>query len=120
MAKYALIASTPKMEAEAQKIVWETARRDVAIYMLPARETASAGRLAVESGAEIIIARGGIAAEVKRSTNLTVVEVVITAQEMGLLIKKNLRWKFPIRIMLLRGLLVNQKKRQNKKQQKLQ
>ena len=45
-------------------------------------------RKAIELGANIVVARGHQAADVKQYTGVTTVEVVMTAQELGLLIVK--------------------------------
>lgn len=45
-------------------------------------------RAAIELGANIVVARGHQAADVKEYTSITTIEVVMTAQELGLLIVK--------------------------------
>jgi transcriptional regulator with PAS, ATPase and Fis domain len=87
MAKFVFFASTPKMAEHAQKYIREFNRNDVEVLYIHSSEGAKAAEYARKLEAQIIIARGTIATELKHSTDLPVVEIVITAQEMGLLIK---------------------------------
>ena len=88
MAKFVFFGSTPKMAEYAQNYIRKTQRNDVEIVYLPSSEAGKAASIAKELKAQIIIARGTTAAELKRNTELPVIEIVITAQEMGLLIKQ--------------------------------
>jgi transcriptional regulator with PAS, ATPase and Fis domain len=88
MAKFVFFGSTPKMAEYAQNYIRKTNRNDVEVLYIPSSEAAKAAEYAKELKAQIIIARGTTAAELKRSTDLPVIEIVITAQEMGILIKQ--------------------------------
>lgn len=64
---------------------------EVELVSCKVTETADAvneARAAAESGAQVIIARGYQAKIIRRFTDLTVVEIHFTAQEIGLLVKK--------------------------------
>ena len=88
MAKFVFFGSTPKMAEYAQNYIRRTDRQDVDVVFVPSSEAIKAVEYVKELKAQIIIARGTTAAELKRRTDLPVIEIVITAQEMGLLIKK--------------------------------
>ena len=66
-------------------------------------------RKAIEMGANIVVARGHQASDVKQYTSITTVEVVMTAQELGLLVikaKKLVNKPFPkIGLFCWKGML---------------
>lgn len=86
MAKFMFFASTPEMAKQAELLLEQKGKLDYEIRLAPIAGDAEVVQIARRSGAQIIIARGTIAEEIKRNTDLPVVEIVITAQEMGLLI----------------------------------
>ncbi len=88
MGKFLFIGSTRKMTKYAEDYISATGKKDVEAVFIPASEPARALEYVRGSGAQIVIARGIIAAEIKSNTDCSVIEIVITAQEMGLLIKR--------------------------------
>ena len=87
MAKLAFIAVTKNMEKAAERYLEKHPSGDVILRYFPASESEQALAFLTECGAQFVITRGTMAKELRRMTNLSVIEVVITAQEMGLLIK---------------------------------
>lgn len=61
----------------------------ILIKEIKTEEAVSEARKAVSQGANIIIARGRQAVEIKKYTNIPLAEISITAQELGLLVKKS-------------------------------
>ncbi len=88
MGKFLFIGCTQKMTEYAQYYIKATGRTDVEAVCFPASDAAGALEYVKASEAQIIIARGIVAAELKSNTGRSVIEIVITAQEMGLLIKQ--------------------------------
>ena len=87
MAKLAFIAVTKNMEKAAERYLEKHPSSDVVLRYFPASESEQALTFLTECDAQFVITRGTMAKELRRMTNLSVIEVVITAQEMGLLIK---------------------------------
>ena len=88
MANIAVFVPREQMLIQTQKVIEE---EGLDIFQLKVIETANAvyeARDAVENGAEIIVARGLQAKMIKQYTNIPVVEITFTGQELGLLVQK--------------------------------
>lgn len=89
MANIAYLLPSMEMEELAQNVLRKTGINNVTIVeYVPSGHAIERGREAVRNGADIIIARGLQASQIKRSNTVPVVEMVMTGQEMGLLIEK--------------------------------
>ena len=88
MKKILFIGSTENMTEYAKNYIKKTKRKDTKAVFLPAKNMDYAREYVAASSAQILIARGALASEMKRYTDRSVVEIVITAQELGLLIKQ--------------------------------
>lgn len=86
MARFLLLATSLEMKQNAHTVLQEIGRTDVAVYLVPTADTQIVASLIESTQAQIIITRGGVARKVKRAFPLPVAEMVVTAQEMGLLI----------------------------------
>ncbi len=56
--------------------------------LLKTENSLQAARAAIEDGASVIVARGAQAATIKEYTNIPLIEIKLTAQELGILIKE--------------------------------
>lgn len=98
MAKMAFLAVSEDMIHQAKKI----AKRidvDVEMKVVSSENAVSEAKLSIENGANVIIARGNHAALITRNTDIPVVEIVLTGQEIAKLIleaKKILKKPHPV------------------------
>jgi len=88
MAKIAFFSPREEMLEQARRVIERLDIHDVELKLVSSANAVSQAKKAAESGAEIIIARGNHASLIKRYTNIPVVEIVLTAQEMGLVITR--------------------------------
>lgn len=86
--KFAFFAPTAEIAENAKQIADDEGRKDVEILLVSTENCVEIAREAVANGADIIIARGTQAEAIKRNTDTPIVEIVLTAQEMGLVIHK--------------------------------
>lgn len=88
MAGIAILVPNEDMFAQAQEIIQNHKNHVCLIKYVKTQEAVAQARCAIAEGATIIVARGKQAVLIKRSTNVPVVEIIMTAQELGLLITK--------------------------------
>lgn len=88
MKKFAFFAPTNEMAKTANEIVREEERTDIEVRLVSTEQCVDAALELINQGTEIIIARGTQAEAIKRNSPIPVVEVVLTAQEMGLVIQQ--------------------------------
>lgn len=88
MAKIMVLVPNQKMEAYTRKIIEEDAVKSCEVQVIQTEESVQAARYAIEQGATAIVARGLQAAMIKEYTRIPLVEIVLTGQELGLLIQE--------------------------------
>ena len=88
MGKIALLVSREEMLYQAHNILQEKNYEVGEMRVIKTEDTVSEARQSIAAGASIIIARGLQASLIKQYTDIPVVEIVITAQEMALLVSK--------------------------------
>lgn len=88
MGKIALLVSRDEMLYQAHNILQEKKYEINEMKVIKTEDAVTQARQSIASGASIIIARGLQASLIKQYTNIPVVEIVITAQEMALLVIK--------------------------------
>ncbi|WP_124065574.1 PrpR N-terminal domain-containing protein [Clostridium sp. E02] len=88
MGKIALLVSREEMIYQAHNILQEKNDEIGEMRVIKTEDTVSEARQSIANGASIIIARGLQASLMKQYTDIPVVEIVITAQEMALLVSK--------------------------------
>lgn len=88
MGKIALLVSREEMIYQAHNILQEKKYEISEMRVIQTQDTVMEARNSIAGGASIIIARGLQASLIKQYTDIPVVEIVITAQEMALLIIK--------------------------------
>lgn len=88
MAGIAVLMPAQELYEQAGKIVEHSNYHITAVACTTIEDVIPKTREAIDRGANIIISRGRQAYEIKRCTNIPVVEMVITAQELGLIIVK--------------------------------
>lgn len=88
MGKIALLVSREEMLYQAHNILQEKDYELDQMKVIRTEDAVSEARHAIAEGASIIIARGLQASLIKQYTDVPVVEIVITAQEMALLVVK--------------------------------
>ncbi|MTK06178.1 MAG: PAS domain S-box protein [Hungatella sp.] len=88
MGKIALLVSREEMIYQAHNILQEKKHEIGEMRVIKTEDTVSEARQSISNGASIIIARGLQASLIKQYTDIPVVEIVITAQEMALLVSK--------------------------------
>lgn len=88
MAKAVLLLPRPEMLQQAENIAKNYHLDFLYMKALSSPETEAETDLALEAGAEIIIARGVQALIIKKRAQIPIVEILLTGQEMGLLIIK--------------------------------
>lgn len=89
MSGIALFVPDEDMYLQAREILKEIANNHVSLLKVIRTEDAAAqARKAIAEGINIIIARGLQSVLIKNNTNVTVANIVMTAQELGLLITK--------------------------------
>ena len=86
MSKIAILLSKEYMLEQAKRVI-EEEHLDVDILkVIKTSDSVYEARQAVELGAEIILARGVQASFIRQYTNIPVVELTLTGQEIGLMI----------------------------------
>lgn len=88
MGKIALLVSREEMIYQAHNILQEKKHEIGEMRVIKTEDTVTEARQSIANGASIIIARGLQASLIKQYTDIPVVEIVITAQEMALLVSK--------------------------------
>jgi len=88
MGKIALLVSREEMLYQAHNILQEKNYEISEMRVIKTEDTVLEARQSIAAGASIIIARGLQASLIKQYTDIPVVEIVITAQEMALLVNK--------------------------------
>lgn len=88
MGKIALLVSRDEMLYQAHNILQEKKYEINEMRVIKTEDAVTQARQSIANGASIIIARGLQASLVKQYTDIPVVEIVITAQEMALLVIK--------------------------------
>lgn len=88
MGKIALMVSREEMIYQAHNILQEKKYEIQEMKVVRTEDTVLEARQMIAGGATIIIARGLQASLIKQYTDIPVVEIVITAQEMGLLVTR--------------------------------
>jgi len=99
MGKIALLVSREEMLCQAHNLLQEKAYDIGVMRVITTGEAVSEARRSVAQGAAIIIARGLQASLIKQYTDIPVAEIMITAQEMALLVvraKQILKKKNPV------------------------
>lgn len=87
MAKIAFLALTEDMIKQAKNVV-KNIKQDVEMKIVSPETAVAEARLSIEAGVSVIIARGSIASSISEETDIPVVEIVLTGQEIGKLIYK--------------------------------
>ncbi|GLB28950.1 sigma-54-dependent Fis family transcriptional regulator [Lacrimispora amygdalina] len=88
MGKIALLVSREEMIYQAHNILQEKNHEIGEMRVIKTEDAVSEARQSIANGASIIIARGLQASLMKQYTDIPVVEIVITAQEMALLVSR--------------------------------
>lgn len=88
MAGIALLLPTQQMAEMAQRCVSEEGLDVMLIRHIVTANAISEARQAVADGASVVIARGFQALVIKKHTNVPVIEITLTGQEIGLMVKK--------------------------------
>ncbi|HJA70397.1 MAG TPA: PrpR N-terminal domain-containing protein [Candidatus Lachnoclostridium stercoravium] len=88
MGKIVLLVSKEEMLHQAHNILQESRYKIEKMKVIRTEDTIVEARKAIAEGASIIIARGLQASLIKQYTDIPVVEIVMTAQEMALLVMK--------------------------------
>lgn len=88
MSKIGMILPEKGMEEKARRIVEENQTDVVYLKAIASVDAVNEARLAVEAGADILIARGYQAQLIKQYTNIPLVEMRFQQQEIGLLIQR--------------------------------
>ncbi|MEY8339254.1 PrpR N-terminal domain-containing protein [Lachnospiraceae bacterium 62-35] len=88
MGKIVLLVSREEMLYQAHNILQEQQFKIEGMKVIRTEDAVTEARHAIRDGAEIIIARGLQASLIKQYTDIPVVEIVMTAQEMALLVMK--------------------------------
>ena len=88
MGKITLLVSREEMLYQAHNILQEKKYPIKEMRVIRSESAVTEARRAIADGASIIIARGLQASLIKQYTDIPVVEIVLTAQEMALLVMK--------------------------------
>lgn len=88
MAKIKALVPNEKMAEYMRTIMTKEHINDCDVEIIQTAESVQAARKAIEEGASVIIARGLQAAMIKEYTKVPLVEMKLTAQEMGLMIQE--------------------------------
>ena len=88
MGKIVLLVSREEMIYQAHNILQEKQYEIQEMRLVKTEDTVMEARQMIAAGATILIARGLQASLIKQYTDIPVVEIVITAQEMGLLVTR--------------------------------
>ena len=94
MGKIALLVSREEMIHQAHNILQEKKFEIQEMRVIHTGDTVMEARRSIADGATIIIARGLQASIIKQYTDTPVVEIVLTAQEMALLIMRAKHYDF--------------------------
>lgn len=86
MAKIAVFLPKENMLEDAYQAMEEEQSAFEFIKVIETKDAVLEARKAVEAGVHIVVARGVQASLIKEQTNIPVVEIVLTAQEIGLLV----------------------------------
>jgi transcriptional regulator with PAS, ATPase and Fis domain len=87
MGKIAFLAIREEMLQQAKKVA-KKIDIDVEIKVATSESAVAEAKLAVQNGADVVISRGNHAALIKRNTNIPIVEIVLTGQEIAILIQE--------------------------------
>lgn len=99
MSGIALLLPEPQLFQQAQEIIKEKENHVIVVKETTIDTVVGEAHKAIAEGANIVVARGHQARDVKAFTKVPVVEIVITAQELGLVIvkaKEILRKDYPV------------------------
>lgn len=88
MAGVALFVPNDEMYEQAQRIMESKAHHISILKKIKTEDAITEARYAISQGINIIIARGFQASIIRKNTNAIVTEIVMTAQELGLLVVK--------------------------------
>lgn len=88
MKNVAIIIPRNEMFLQAQQVIEEEGLEVHALKVVDTTDVVNEARKIIAEGVDIIVARGVQASLIKRYTNVPVVEICLTSQEMGLLIVK--------------------------------
>ena len=88
MSGIALFVPNDEMYEQTKIILQEKENHVTILKKIRTEDAVTEAQLAISQGVNIIIARGRQAVEIKRHTNVAVAEIVMTAQELGLLVTK--------------------------------
>lgn len=89
MSGIALFVPDQEMYQQAQSLIRSLDNHHIAmVKVITTKDIVSEARKAAGQGINIIIARGRQAMEIQNNTGITVTNIIITAQELGLLIRK--------------------------------
>lgn len=80
MAKIAFLAAREDMIVQAKKII-EKVNIDVEMKIVSSENAIAEAKLSVQKGANVVIARGNHASLISRNTDIPIVEIVLTGQE---------------------------------------
>ncbi|MEY8354543.1 sigma 54-interacting transcriptional regulator [Lachnospiraceae bacterium 54-53] len=86
MSGIALFVPSDEMYEQAKEILKEKDYHVTILKKIRTEDAVTEAQKAISGGVNIIIARGRQAAEIRRHTNVAVAEIVMTAQELGLLV----------------------------------
>lgn len=92
MAKIAVFLPREYMLEQVERVVAEMNMELLMVKVIDSSDTLEQARLAISQGAQIVVARGLHALIIERYTKVPVVEITLTAQELGLLITKAKRF----------------------------
>lgn len=88
MAKYIFLLPRKQMAEKVTEVIKATNTPNIEVKTIATEDTLNEAHEAIRNGADIIIARGIQANIIKRNTNYTVIEIAVTGQEMGILVKR--------------------------------
>lgn len=86
MSGIALFVPSDEMYEQAQEILREKENHVVIVKKITTEEAVTEAQRAISEGVNIIVARGRQAMEIRHHTNVAVAEIMMTAQELGLLV----------------------------------
>lgn len=88
MSKIAILLPKEQMLGQAENIMKENMSDITEVKVIKTSESIIEAKAAIEKGASIIVARGVQASNIISHTNIPVAEIIITGQELGLLVTK--------------------------------
>ena len=86
MGRIAVLVPREDMRYQAHNVLQEKAYDIDTVQVIRTEEAVAAARTAAAQGAKIVVARGLQASLIKQYTDIPVAEIVVTAQELGLLV----------------------------------